>query len=220
MLIFFDFDDVLFNTKKFKDDYFELFKRRGVSKKIFEFFYYDLADTRKTKTYSPKQHVKRVCDCVPLDYRHLEVDIMKFLQDTSSYVFKDVVNCLKNFSKKELHLISFSKTNFQKMKISNSGVAKYFNQIKIVDELKGSAIKKSIKDKCVKSEEKIYFIDDRVEHLKDAKIKNPEITTIFFLRKEGRHRDRANKYCDYSITDIKKIFEIITLNQKNVQKRK
>lgn len=216
MLIFLDFDDVLFNTKKFKDDYYKLFKSRGVDKKTFENFYYDPLDTRKTKTYSPKQHIKRVCAYVTLNYREFEVDIIKFLNDTSSYVFKDVVNFLENFSREELQLISFSKTNFQKMKILNSGIAKYFNQITIVSKLKGAAIKKIIKDKRVGSKEKIYFIDDRVEHLKDAKIKNPKIITIFFLRKEGRHRDEANKYCDYSVTDIKKIFEIITLNQKNV----
>lgn len=220
MLIFLDFDDVLFNTKKFKDDYFKLFKKRGVSKKIFEEFYYDPLDKRKTKNYSPASHIKRVCEMVSLDYSEFEKSIFKFTSDTSNYVFKDVVDFLDNFSKKDLCLISFSKTSFQKSKIFNSGISKYFKQIEIVDKLKGAVIKKIIKKEKKSNIEEIYFIDDRVEHLMDAKIKNPSIRTIFFLRKEGRHRDRKNKYCDYSATSIREILKIINLKQKNAPTNK
>lgn len=207
MLIFLDFDDVLFNTKKFKDDYFDLFKKRGVTRDIFEKFYYDPLDKRVTKSYSPVTHIERVCKQLPLDYAGFEELIVQFIGDTRRYVFKDVVKFLKNFPKKELYLISFSKTNFQKLKIFNSGIAEYFSQVKIVDELKGNAIRKIIKNRD--ADEKIYFIDDRVEHLTDAKIKNPNIITIFLLRKEGRHRDKENKYCDFAVKNIGEIFKII-----------
>ena len=209
MLIFLDFDDVLFNTRKFKDDYFDLFKKRGVAKEVFEKFYYDPLDKRKTKSYSPAEHIRRVCQQTRLNYSEFEEEVMRFTQNTNRYVFKDTVKFLENFSKKELYLISFSKTNFQKSKIFNSGVAKYFNQIKIVDELKGETIKKIIKSKANDTSERLYFIDDRVEHLTDAKIKNPNIITIFLLRKEGRHKDRKNKFCDHQVTSIKEILKII-----------
>lgn len=220
MLIFLDFDDVLFNTAKFKEDYFKLFKKRGVSKEIFEKCYYDPLDSRKTKTYSPISHVKRICQVVPLDYVEFEKDIRQFTSDTSQYVFQDVSRFLDNFSKKELYLISFSKTSFQKAKIFNSSIADCFNQIKIVSELKGVAIKEIIKSKSIGESSAIYFIDDRVEHLSDVKIKNPEITTIFFLRKEGRHRDKKNKYCDYAVTSMQEISKIINLKHKNAQVNK
>ncbi|MDX9913327.1 MAG: hypothetical protein RBS77_01975 [Candidatus Moranbacteria bacterium] len=209
MLIFLDFDDVLFNTRKFKDDYFDLFKKRGVTKDVFEKFYYDPLDKRNTKSYSPIGHIKRVCRQSQLNYSEFEEDVMQFTQNTDRYVFNDTIKFLENFSKKELCLISFSKTNFQKSKIFNSGIIKYFNQIEIVDELKGKAIEKIIKLKSSDISERIYFIDDRVEHLTDAKIKNPNIITIFLLRKEGRHRDRRNKFCDYKVTSTREILKII-----------
>ncbi|MGW8184770.1 MAG: hypothetical protein ACWGHO_01495 [Candidatus Moraniibacteriota bacterium] len=209
MLIFLDFDDVLFNTRKFKDDYFDLFKKRGVTKDVFEKFYYDPLDKRNTKSYSPVGHIRRVCRQSQLNYSEFEEDVMRFTQNTDRYVFNDTIKFLENFSKKELCLISFSKTNFQKSKIFNSGITKYFNQIEIVDELKGKAIKKIIKLKASNISERIYFIDDRVEHLTDAKIKNPNIITIFLLRKEGRHRDRRNKFCDYKVTSTREILKII-----------
>ena len=209
MLIFLDFDDVLFNTRKFKDDYFDLFKKRGVTKDVFEKFYYDPLDKRNTKSYSPIGHIKRVCRQAQLNYSEFEEDVMQFTRNTDRYVFNDTIKFLENFSKKELCLISFSKTNFQKSKIFNSGITKYFNQIEIVDELKGKAIKKIIKLKSSDISERIYFIDDRVEHLTDAKIKNPNIITIFLLRKEGRHRDRRNKFCDYKVTSTREILKII-----------
>ena len=209
MLIFLDFDDVLFNTRKFKDDYFDLFKKRGVTKDVFEKFYYDPLDKRNTKSYSPVGHIQRVCRQSQLNYSEFEEDVMQFTRNTDRYVFNDTIKFLENFSKKELCLISFSKTNFQKSKIFNSGITKYFNQIEIVDELKGKAIEKIIKLKSSDISERIYFIDDRVEHLTDAKIKNPNIITIFLLRKEGRHRDRRNKFCDYKVTSTREILKII-----------
>lgn len=209
MLIFLDFDDVLFNTRKFKDDYFDLFKKRGVAKDVFEKFYYDPLDKRRTKSYSPIGHIQRVCRQAQLNYPEFEKEVMRFTKYTNHYVFKDTVKFLENFSKEELYLVSFSKTNFQKSKIFNSGVAEYFNQIKIVDELKGETIRKIIKSKANRASERIYFIDDRVEHLTDAKIKNPNIVTIFLLRKEGRHKDRKNKFCDYKVTSVREILKII-----------
>lgn len=220
MLIFLDFDDVLFNTKRFKADYFKLFKKRGIAKSIFEKFYYDPLDERKTKSYSPSAHIKRICNQTQLDYREFEAATMQFTRDTSKYVFKDTIKFLDNLSQGELCLISFSKTNFQKSKIFNSGLTKYFSQIKIVNELKGKEIKKIIKNKYNSINKEIYFIDDRVEHIADAKIKNPDVATILFIRKEGQHHDRKNKFCDYSVKSTKEILKIINSSQKNAQKRK
>lgn len=210
MLIFLDFDDVLFNTNKFKDGYFELFKKKGVSREIFEKFYYN-STTDKVERYRPVSHVKRVCKELKLNYSDFKKDVLEFVGNTSEYIFKDTVNFLDNFYKKELCLVSFSKTDFQKLKIMNSGVADYFFNIKIVNELKGGVINKVIKSKKVKNNQTFYFIDDRVEHLTDAKIKNPNLVTILLLRKEGRYKDRKNKYCDYKASNFSEVLKIINI---------
>ncbi|HBI16856.1 MAG: hypothetical protein UR60_C0015G0015 [Candidatus Moranbacteria bacterium GW2011_GWF2_34_56] len=215
MLIFLDFDDVLFNTKKFKDAYFSLFKKRGVSRDIFDKFYYTPSDSGIDR-YCPVNHVKRICKELNLNYSDFKDDVLEFVGDTSRYIFGDSVSFLNNFSKNELYLVSFSKTDFQKSKIFNSGIANHFCKIKIVNELKGDAINEIIKNNKIKYNQKNYFIDDRVEHLTDAKIKNPNLTTIFLLRKEGRYKDRKNKYCDYKVSNFNEILKII--KQKNVKK--
>lgn len=219
MLIFLDFDDVLFNTSKFKDEYFRLFKKNGVSRDIFEECYYDPLDKNKTKTYSPIGHINRICKRINFNHANFEKLIFDFTNDTKKYVFKDVFYFLQNFIKNDLFIISFSKTNFQKSKIFNSGLASYFSQVEIVDELKGDIISKIIKSRKQREADKIYFIDDRVSHITDVKIKNPQVITILFLRKEGRYHDEKNKYCDYVVKSIKEILKIMNLKQKNEKQR-
>ena len=108
MKIFFDFDDVLFNSKQFKEDYFSIFKKRGVSRKIFEACYYDPLDERNIKLYDPMGHIKRVCSEIGIDVTTLEAEISAFVADTSDYVFADVVGALARFQRKQLCIVSFS----------------------------------------------------------------------------------------------------------------
>lgn len=218
MLIFLDFDDVIFNTKEFRKDYFNLFKKKGVSKKIFEEFYYDPLDKKKIKIYHPTHHIKRICDKKSLNFEGLKNEVVRFIDDTSGYVFGDVGDFLNKFSSRNLYMISFSKTNFQKTKIFNSGIADFFGRIEITDDSKGAEIYKILKNKKIKKD--IFFIDDRVEHIRTVKSRNPQITTILFSRKEGRYRDKKNKYCDYQAKKLKEIKDIINNKISNGKKTK
>ncbi|EKE11173.1 MAG: hypothetical protein ACD_15C00133G0024 [uncultured bacterium] len=209
MKIFIDFDDVLFNTKRFKEDYFKIFKKKGVSKKIFKECYFDPLDNRDIKNYDPMSHIKRVCERIKIDVDALEKEIENFTADTGKYVFSDVAEFLDKFEKKELDIISFSITNFQKAKVYNSGLTKFFSKVKIVDSLKGEIILKIIKKENLLSEKDVYFVDDRVEQIENVKKICPQVTTILCSRREGRYRDRKNKYCDYKIAKLKEVGSII-----------
>jgi FMN phosphatase YigB (HAD superfamily) len=135
MKIFIDFDDVLFNTKKFKEDYFKIFKKRGVSKKVFKECYFDPLDSRDIKNYDPTSHIKRVCGKIKIDASTLKKEIENFTADTRKYVLFDVMDFLDKFEKKDLNIISFSITDFQKAKVYNSGLIKFFDKVKIVNSL-------------------------------------------------------------------------------------
>lgn len=211
MFIFFDFDDVLFNTKDFREDYFKLFKKAGISKKVFEECYYDPLDKSNIKTYSPVKHIERICKREGLDSLKIRNDIKDFIGNTKKYVFGDVSIFLDKFNKKNLGIVSFSKTNFQKSKIYNSEIADYFQTIKITDCLKGEEISEVLKNKKLKE---VYFIDDRVEQINDVKIKNPKVLTILLRRKEGRYLDRKSRYCDYVASNMKDILKILNLKKK------
>lgn len=215
MRIFIDFDDVLFNTKKFKEDYFKIFKKRGVSRKIFDECYFNPLDNESIKVYDAMEHIKRICARVKIDALVFEQEISDFVEDTSQYVFSDVAETLKKFQKKDLTIVSFSQTNFQKSKIIGSGVARFFSKVEIVNVLKGEVIAETIKKDNLQDDQEIYFIDDRTAQIKSVKVANPRVKTILCLRADGRYRDRRNKYCDYKIANLKEVRGIIKIKPKN-----
>lgn len=214
MRIFIDFDDVLFNTKKFKEDCFGIFQGKGVSRKIFDECYYDPLDNRNIKVYDVRGHISRICKKMGLDAAVFEEEVGAFVADTSQYVFSDVAETLKKFHKKDLNIISFSVTNFQKSKIVGSDVAKFFNKIRIVNVLKGAVVAEIIEKEKMQDEKELYFIDDRTEQLESVKKRCPQVKTILCVRREGRYRDRKNKYCDYKIANLKELAGIIKIKPK------
>lgn len=212
MLIFFDFDDVLFNTKEFKKDYFSLFKKNGISRRVFEECYYDSLDKNEIKIYSPINHINRICQKEKVDISKIRIEIINFIRDTSHYVFDDVNLILNKDLKDKMYIVSFSKTNFQKSKIFNSGLVDYFKSVKIINKLKGSEVQKIMKKE---SHQIAYFIDDRINQIDDVKLINPQVKTILLRRKEGRYLDRRSENCDFVAKNIKDILKIINLSQIN-----
>ncbi len=209
MKILFDFDDVLFNTRKFKKDYFEIFKRHGVSKNVFDECYYDSLDEKDIKHYDPTEHIRKICEKIEIDLKVFNEEIEDFLRDTSGYVFKDVLPVLEKFQKTELQILSFSKTNFQKTKIYNSGIVNFFDQIRITNQMKGKVISEMIHAEEAVKKQRIFFIDDRVEQLESVKWKCPQVATILCDRKEGRYHDKMNNFCDYGINNLEELEKIV-----------
>jgi len=215
MKIFIDFDDVLFNTKRFKEDYYEIFRKNGISKEVLEKCYYEpMERVGEIDRYDPAGHVERMCRANNIATADLQEDMLGFIADTKRYIFEDVEGFLGSFKKEELCIVSFSDTEFQRFKIFNSGIAGNFQDIEIVNELKAKAIGKIIKKKGLSEDEHLYFIDDRVEQIGDVKERFPQIKTILMKRKEGRYKDQKNKYCDFECSSLKQVKKIIKTNGK------
>lgn len=209
MKIFFDFDDVLFNTGKFKEDYFKIFKKYGVTKDIFDACYYDPLEKGEIKSYNPTGHIKRICEKVNMNKGAFEEDVALFLEDTSEYIFKDVLRVLSGFSPNQLAIVSFSKTQFQKAKIYNSGIFDFFGEIEVVDEMKGRIISEMVGNEGMCLGQKIFFVDDRIEQIEDVKKTHPSVITVLCSRKEGRYHDQKNKSCDYEVVDLRELKLIV-----------
>ena len=210
MKLFFDFDDVLFNTKKFKKDYLKFFEKHGISKEIFDKHYYNPLDRGEIKHYDPVQHIRRISQDLGGVNNELEESIEKFVSNTSKYVFFDVADFLQKFNKKDLFMVSYSETDFQKLKILNSGVAKFFKLIAITNKTKGEAVRKIIKENEIDMEsEEIFFMEDRILQIEDVKTKYPRIKSILCKRKEGRYMDRRNKFCDFECENLEEVEKII-----------
>lgn len=204
MKIFIDFDDVIFCSKFFVRDFFLIFKRNGISKKIFRDSYYSENGKVKGVKYQLENQLKRLKK-LGFDVDKINKEINDFLEDSPKYVFNDVRKFLESFSKKELYLVSYAKTKFQKEKVRRADVSKFFQKIIITDGKKSDEIKKVLKNR----KEKSFFIDDRIEQIGEVKHEIPGVATIFIKRNKGRYQDRRSVYCDFEVKNLSEALKII-----------
>jgi FMN phosphatase YigB (HAD superfamily) len=208
MLIFIDFDDVLFNTKHFKKELVGVFLKNGVSQKIFFETYYDYPiQTKKgLKKYDPWCQIKILKEKHNLKDKKLKRDLGKLFKNTKKFLFPDSEKFLKNFSKKDLILISYGETQFQEIKIKNGGISKHFSQIIIGDQDKAELIKKFLKNKKDKN---IFLLEDFPLHINAVKQKLPQVKVIRIKRKEGRYSQLPSLEADFEAKNLKEAEGII-----------
>lgn len=211
MKIFIDFDDVLFNTKFFKDDIKIIFEKNGFSEEIFKKYYKEFPARRKkgeVRKYNLRERIKKI-KALGIKTGGIEKDFSNLLKKSKKYVFEDGIKFLNKFRKEELYVVSYGDKKFQLEKIENSGVGKYFKKIIIADTSKAVGIRKALRNKNIEPGEAIIFLDDRVKFLKDIKKSYPGMVTIHMKRKEGRFFDKETKYCDFEAENFEEATKII-----------
>ncbi|TAK97038.1 hypothetical protein EPO05_00315 [Patescibacteria group bacterium] len=204
MKIFVDFDDVLFNTAKFIQDFKRVFARYGVSAQLFNKSYVDYPIRRrgqKLKKYDPWVHFQKLQQA-GIDSAPIENDIRALLSDTRRYVFPEAKRFLKTLGKQNIMVVSYGETKFQHFKIQNSGIAELTKKVFVTDRMKSSAIGKIIGKRGAQLDELIVFLDDRVEQLTNVKQKFPQVVTFLVKKRAGRYNDKKNKYCDFEIKTL------------------
>jgi FMN phosphatase YigB (HAD superfamily) len=210
MKIFIDFDDVIFNTKKFVADRGKIFQKNGISQKIYKQCYHSEVETGRIKRYECRAHIRRARNLVAFDVKKLERDLDDHLTHAVGYVFPDAVRFLEKFKRTDLYLVSFAKTEYQKAKIKNSKISGYFKKIFIVDGSKSAAVGKIIKH----HDESYLFIDDRAAYIDDVKKKHPGVVSILMQRSGGRYFDKKTKRCDFKVTNFTQVTKLINKNKK------
>ncbi len=206
--ILIDFDDALFFTKAFKEDFIEVFKKMGVSDEQFHKSYkaYSTIKHGNISQYDPAKQIRILEKEFNINGKALAKKLDKFLEDTTRFVFKDVAPFLKSMGKDSLYLVSFGSARFQKMKMEGTKILKYFKKVKITDKLKSDAIGDLIgKNKNIK----FIFIDDRIDQIKPVKKAYPQCVTILLRRKEGRYQHKKNKSADFEVKNLGEAEKII-----------
>ena len=124
--IFLDFDDVLFNTRDFVRDYKKIFYSFGVSEKLFNknYYGYPVKNNGRLMKYNPEKHLECLEKEPGINIAGIKKGVRDFVKNTSQYIFPDAIDFLKSFPRKELFLLSYGETKFQKLKIKNSGIEK------------------------------------------------------------------------------------------------
>ncbi len=162
--IIFDFDDTLFNTKTFIQDVISALKSEGIPE----------SGIRKTydqmrKDYTFEKYVSAFENEHRIDKDKVLKKLNKLL--SSKYVYKERIRILNNLKKsgnKVILLTWTDKLEFQKVKISKSGIGKYFEK-KDIWIVQGSKLE-FLKRKKISGE--IYFVNDN-------KKENSEISDHF-----------------------------------------
>jgi FMN phosphatase YigB (HAD superfamily) len=212
MIILIDFDDVVFNTKKFREDLRTLFLSNGISKDLYEKTYYDVDDERVIKTYDPEKQIVRICKMKgrDMDMNGLRNSLDSFLGSIEKYVFDDVISFMNEFAGDDVNIVSYGDAVFQKKKIDGSGIAKYCRDVIITERLKSRAVYEIMKKNNIDGAEKTVFIDDRNEQIEDVKKRFPFVTTILLKRPEGRYQEMGNvRWCDYEVRSLDEVKNLI-----------
>ena len=199
-VFFIDFDDTLFNTKKFKKELIGIFKKNGVSEDQFKEFYY--AGGGNKTAFSFERQVGMLKKKYNISSRRLILDFNVFIGDISCFLFRDTKSFLQKIKNKNNYLIllSYGDVKFQKKKILNSGIADFFDEIIITEGVKIAIIEKH---KQANSSERVIFIEDHPKQLdavmkkfsKDKKNKLfKKIDVIKIARKSGRYSNVKTEF--------------------------
>ncbi|MFO7807654.1 MAG: hypothetical protein R6V40_04530 [Candidatus Moraniibacteriota bacterium] len=207
MKIFTDFDDTIFNTKRFKNDFVKVFNKNGISKEEFNRTYYNHS-IREVGGYDFEKQLELINWPSEFSRKKAIQDFKELIDGLNGYVFEDFYSFVKKFDRENLFLISFGDSDFKNLKIKKSGVAQYFKEYKVVkEEGKGVFIKN-----CALEREKLFLIDDRPEQLRIAKEEVPQLVPIRIKRKEGRYNNLEGDLNVFTSKSLKEAEEIIMNN--------
>lgn len=204
MIIFFDFDDVLMDTRAFKREYFKIFSTFGIPAKRARAIYMEMRKTLGRD--DPRVHIRLLKEKYPrLPVSAVERSLYKIRAQSRRFVFKDAAGALNRLQKEagRLELISSGDKRVQKKKILESGLARFFKKIHLVStDKKGNTIKKILANR----RGPLVFIDDKKEAVDDVRKVIPKARIIQVLR----HRDQErSKRADVVITNLKRVTQYI-----------
>ncbi len=206
MKIILDFDHTLFSTKKLFDSLKEEFKESGVNDKLFSETFQKSKDP---VGYNSENQFKLIIEEKPvLNPKKLKEVFKKVINRADQFVYPDVLPVLRNLKKEnQLILLSYGEKKFQKEKIEDSKITKYFNKIIITQDInKVSDLKKILKEKEI-----AIFVEDNPYAILEVKKSFPKIITIRINRGEGKYaKEKNNDKTDFvieNLSELKKVFE-------------
>ena len=138
------------------------------------FSYERFLSTLACKTGAPLLSLRRLYDA--------------FLQDLTAYVFPDVLPFIRRRREQgyTLFLLSFGEEAFQRKKVEGAGLSSFFTEILVTSEEKGRFIEERVSPRdCV------WFLDDRLQFLLEAKKRVPWIHPLLVQRPEGRYDEEV-----------------------------
>lgn len=186
MTIILDFDDVLFDTARFKEVLAVIFKKYKIDYKK----NYNQARISKG-VYSLKKRLKLAKkENKEADIKKLKKDLDKLFVNLQQFLFPDVLDFLKTFKKHNLILLSWGDKKFQKRKIYGLGqeFVSLFDKI-----ITGPVEKAEILGKILKTYKSrpVIFIDNSPQELEKIRKRFKDVILIKINRNKDESLFRA-----------------------------
>lgn len=141
MIVIFDLDHTLMNSKKFKKQLPKIFglSQQDFKNNINKYF------VKQPDLYSPLKHVRLCYESGAIGKKQLTViekELKVLVKNTNSYIFPDAEKLLIYLRRKNncLILLSHGEKKWQKLKIENLLIKRYFDKVIITDKRKTEAI--------------------------------------------------------------------------------
>lgn len=165
MKYIFDFDDVIFDSQKFKEErLFTQLIEFGISKDLVRNLY------QKNFSSSRDLYVRSFETC-GYDWDVSQLDILEsnLFQNIDIFLNKDVVNFLRQAGKSNCIVLSAGDYEFQNKKIKDSGITDLVLEVVVVPWSKKEWI---LGYMHTYKDETVYFVDNTESHLAHPEFKN------------------------------------------------
>ncbi|MBI2627606.1 HAD hydrolase-like protein [Candidatus Nomurabacteria bacterium] len=177
MKFIFDFDDVLFQTKKFIEHEYVYLVKIGISRSVAEEFY------KKTRggEFSLKNFISNLFNQEKIKEVKAKDVYEHIINKSSDFVNKELLKIVQKLRKENCYLVTYGYEEFQIDKIKKAGIESFFSEIIVVSESKKEAVEKI----CAKhKDETVIFVDDKAKHFEDLDFqKCPNLKTILYDEK-------------------------------------
>jgi FMN phosphatase YigB (HAD superfamily) len=177
MTIICDFDNALFDTRRFLSQLAKEWGACGVSEAHFLRCY---RAVRKKELYSPGRHIAALGPAAVKNRAALLARVRTLHNGARGFLFKDVIPCLTRWKRKghRLVLLTYGDRAFQRAKLSNSGLLPFFQQVIVTS----SPHKLAMVQRVVSRNRDVVIIDDNLEALRRLQRKVRGLRTIHIER--------------------------------------
>lgn len=178
-----DFDYTLFDAAKFRGDLGASLIKLGIDEKFFSETYKQVRYREgKESDYQPDKHLQILADKTDTDYLKLKDTYYQVIGEAKEYLYPDTLDFLKKMKQEnnKLILLTFGNPEFQKLKVQNSGIGKYFEEIYYTDGSKTSLAHK------ITDDPNVTFINDNPHEILELKSIYPQATFIQISRTNGK----------------------------------
>ena len=132
-------------------------------------------------------------------------------EDLSLFLFEDTTDFLKNYLRERLILITFGDRTFQRTKVVSSKINLYFEEMIFTgDSMKSVFLKEWFEKNKSKSNEKAFFLDDRIDWLHEAKEASPNLVPVRIRRGNAQHSSEENLYGYSEVRDLKEFAQLLS----------